>query len=369
MAPENIHATTTSSVCFFAKASYQTEVVRIHIQITKESHKHTYAHSESWGVIFFTCTHKCQRCSCGSTGLSYSRTWSTHTYKHTHGHNLANHFPTRPTKKSSPRIKTSLKPQFYVPSPTETKQPFSQCAHVHKYPSVESCDVAGGYFQPTSTLGKTAPRSNGLVKPEQVYSMETGSQTWGTEENLFDLRGKEEGEGNQCLWRAVNGTYERSGQLFHRHREMGKSDPAECARAIGALSLSLFSSVAIPVPFLFPCPYAVYVMQMSLGSWAVGLSARQRAEQEQEQLPDRREEPELFVLGSSPHREVWGRRSSRQPLVEQLPRKLPGQGLLAGLPEPWDLGKGMCRAELFLSWITDWHGGATYAGGTSGCTS
>lgn len=102
----------------------------------------------------------------------------------------------------------------------------------------------------------------------------------------------------------MNGAYERSGQLFYWHREMGKSDLAECARAMGALSLSLFSSVAIPVPFLFPCPYAVYIMQMSLGNWAVGLSARQRAKQEQEQLPDRREEPEFFVLGSSPHREV-----------------------------------------------------------------
>lgn len=235
-------------------------------------------------------------------------THTEHSHMHTHGHNLANHFPTCPTKKSSPHIKTSLKPQFYASSPTETKQPFSQCAHVHKHPSVESCDVAGGYFQPTSKLGKTAPRSNGLVKPEQVYSMETGSQTWGTEENLFDIGGKEEGEGNQCLWTTVNGAYERSGQLFYRHREVGESDPEECARAMGALSLSLFSSVAIPDPFLFPCPYAVHAMQMSLGNWAVGLSARQRAKQEQEQLPDRREEPELFLLGSSPHREVWGRR-------------------------------------------------------------
>ena len=42
MASENISAARTVSVYLFAKASYQIEVVHIHMQIAKESHKHTY---------------------------------------------------------------------------------------------------------------------------------------------------------------------------------------------------------------------------------------------------------------------------------------------------------------------------------------
>lgn len=71
---------------------------------------------------------------------------------------------------------------------------------------------------------------------------------------------------------------------------MGEADPTECARGTGALSLGLFCSIAVPL--LFPCPYAVHtvnLLQLSLGDWAVGSSARQKARQEQEQLPDRRE--------------------------------------------------------------------------------
>lgn len=90
---------------------------------------------------------------------------------------------------------------------------------------------------------------------------------------------------------------------------MGEADPTECARGTGALSLGLFCSIAVPL--LFPCPYAVHtvnLLQLSLGDWAVGSSARQKARQEQEQLPDRREASGLSRLGPQPTQGVCGRR-------------------------------------------------------------
>lgn len=137
-----------------------------------------------------------------------------------------------------------------------------------------------------------------------------------------------------------------------------------------------FPSVCfILVPFLcsFPafmlCPLE-NVLQLSVDNWAVGFSVRQRARQEQEQLPDRRDVPgPLSWVAAHAEWEVGGV-GSRQPLIKQLPRKPSGQGFLAGLPVIWDLGKDVSRAVLFLNtaiWsrFTDWHGRVMYAGGRS----
>lgn len=99
-----------------------------------------------------------------------------------------------------------------------------------------------------------------------------------------------------------------------------------------------FPSVCfILVPFLcsFPafmlCPLE-NVLQLSVDNWAVGFSVRQRARQEQEQLPDRRDVPgPLSWVAAHAEWEVGGV-GSRQPLIKQLPRKPSGQGFLAGLP-------------------------------------
>lgn len=205
------------------------------------------------------------------------------------------------------------------------------------------------------------------------YSMEPGCWTWVTEENLLQAEGKREKLVlmNNSEW----GVGKVLVSCFRVTEKWGKLIPQNVH--VGRVP---FPSACF-VLLLFPCSFPALMLctlwiscscHLVTGQWARLRGKRPDKSRSSCQTGGKRQGS--LVLGRSPRRGCAGGVGSRQPLIDQLPRKPSGQGFLAGLPVPWDLGKDVARAELFLnaaisSQFTGWHGGVTYAGGRSGRSS